>query len=127
MFSVVGFDNNAVSFVSFPKSNKTEMWGRLNDWLKTESGVSLTDMPGILEDLTAVNKQFDNRGRLLLEDKREIKKRLGFSPDLGDALALTFAEAFYPSSLQTAQAEFVDGNVYVETGSGGFVDSNIYI
>ncbi|MEI3581943.1 MAG: phage terminase large subunit [Alphaproteobacteria bacterium] len=108
-------------------NRRAEMWGRLNDWLKTESGVSLTDMPGILEDLTAVNKGFDNRGRLMLEEKRIIKTRLGFSPDLGDALALTFAEAFYPSSLQTVQTEFVDGNVYVDDVAGGFVDGNIYI
>lgn len=44
-----------------------------------------------------------------------------------DALALTFAEAFYPSSLQTVQTEFVDGNVYVDDVAGGFVDGNIYI
>ncbi len=28
----------------------------------------------------------------LLEKKVDIRKRVGFSPDLGDALALTFAE-----------------------------------
>ena len=30
-----------------------------------------------------------------MEDKEEIKKRLGRSPDLADALALTFAEPVY--------------------------------
>ena len=40
---------------------------------------------------------------------------------------MTFAEAFYPSSLQTVQAEFVDSNVYVDDVAGGFVDGNVYI
>ena len=122
----VNFGSNAQDLERFA-NRRAEMWGRLNDWLKDEAGVALTDMPGILEDLTAVNKKFDTRGRLLLEKKEEIKKRLGFSPDLGDALALTFAEAFYPSEIVTAQAAFVDGNVYVDDAAGGFVDSDFYI
>ena len=73
----VNFGSNAQDTERYA-NRRAEMWGRLNDWLKTESGVSLTDMPGILEDLTAVNKEFDNRGRLMLEKKEKIKKRLGF-------------------------------------------------
>ena len=42
-----------------------------------------------------MNKKYDSRGRLQLEEKDEIKKRLGRSPDLADALALTFAEPVY--------------------------------
>ena len=50
------------------------------------------------------------------EKKEEIKKRLGRSTDLGDALALTFAEMHYPSSImfqRFEEADFVDDNVYV--------------
>ena len=39
--------------------------------------------------------KYDNKGRLQLEEKDEIKKRLGRSPDKADALALTFAEPVY--------------------------------
>ena len=35
--------------------------------------------------------RFDSSGRLILEAKDHIKERLTFSPDLGDAAALTFA------------------------------------
>ena len=38
--------------------------------------------------------KFDSAGRLLLESKDHIRERLGFSPDLGDAAALTFAMDF---------------------------------
>jgi hypothetical protein len=39
--------------------------------------------------LTAPTYIIDN-GRIRLEEKAQIKARLTFSPDLGDALALTF-------------------------------------
>jgi hypothetical protein len=35
--------------------------------------------------------RFDSSGRHILEAKDHIKERLTFSPDLGDAAALTFA------------------------------------
>lgn len=35
---------------------------------------------------------FDSNSRLVLEPKDKIRERVGFSPDVGDALALTFAE-----------------------------------
>lgn len=96
-------------------NRRAEMWGRLKDWLTAELPVSLVDCEGLSEDLTAPNKSYDRLGRLLLEKKEDIKKRLGRSTDVGDALALTFAERFYLSSLlhlQYEEAEFVDDSVY---------------
>ena len=54
--------------------------------------VYLENIPEIYDDLCAVNKSYDKLGRLLLEEKSAVKRRLGRSPDWGDALALTFAE-----------------------------------
>lgn len=105
-------------------NRRAEMWDRLNQWLKDEAGASLVDMGDILPDLTAPEKKFDNQSRLFLEQKADIKKRLGFSPDLGDALALTFAELSYPDSLRHEQNAFVDSNVYVTFDNN--VDSNFY-
>lgn len=95
-------------------NRRAEMWGRLKEWLTSELPVSLVDCEGLSEDLTAPNKKYDSLGRLLLEKKEEIKKRLGRSTDVGDALALTFAEKFYPSNLNVFNndADFVDDNVY---------------
>ena len=97
-------------------NRRSEMWGRLRDWLNAELPVSIVDCDGLSEDLTTPNKKYDKVGRLLLEKKEEIKKRLGRSTDLGDALALTFAEMHYPSSImfqRFEEADFVDDNVYV--------------
>lgn len=97
------------------RNRRAEMWGRLKEWLTSELPVSLTDCDGLAEDLTTPNKKYDGLGRLQLEEKDEIKKRLSRSTDVGDALALTFAEMFYPTSIMFANndSEFVDDNVYV--------------
>ena len=97
-------------------NRRAEMWARLRDWLTAELPVSLVDCEGLSEDLTTPNKGFDKLGRLFIEKKEEIKKRLGRSTDVGDALALTFAEMVYPSSIMFQNyddTEFVDDNVYV--------------
>ena len=38
--------------------------------------------------------RFDSAGRLVLEPKDHVRERLGFLPDLADALALTFCRDF---------------------------------
>jgi hypothetical protein len=43
-------------------------------------------------DLCAGEYKFNSRNLKVLEEKEATKARLGLSPDLGDALALTFAE-----------------------------------
>lgn len=97
-------------------NRRAEMWGRLKDWLTAELPVSLVDCEGLSEDLTAPCKSFDKLGRLIIEKKDDIKKRLGRSTDVGDALALTFAERHYPSNMfnpKTEEREYVDDGVYV--------------
>ena len=91
------------------------MWNRVNEWLNADMPVSLIDEDGLLmSDLTAPEKKFDGLGRLLLEPKDEIKKRIGRSTDVGDALALTFAELDYPKSIEVFDQElYVDDNVYM--------------
>ena len=44
------------------------------------------------KELSFDGLEVDSNSRLLLEKKVDMRKRVGFSPDLGDALALTFAE-----------------------------------
>lgn len=81
-----------------------------------EVPVSLIDEDNLLlTDLTAPKKKYDKLGRLLLEPKEDIKKRIGRSTDVGDALALTFAELDYPRSLQQYDEElYVDTNFYIK-------------
>ena len=65
----------------------------------------------LLDDLCAVNKKYDRRGRLQLEEKDELKKCLGHSPDKADALALTFAEPVYDEGRAKM---YGNGNVSIE-------------
>lgn len=73
---------------------RSEMWQRMKDWL-AEGGAIPND--AILKtDLSAPTYTFDAANHMKLERKEDIKKRLARSPDLADALALTFAEAVAP-------------------------------
>lgn len=72
-------------------NRRTEMYFKLTKFIK-EDGGSLPQDDTLSEELTNVYYGFDNRGRLKLKSKEEIKETLGRSPDMADALALTFAQ-----------------------------------
>lgn len=76
-------------------NRRAEMWGEIAEWLEEAPYPKLPDDENLYNELTSVRKDFDGRGRLKLEGKAEIKKRLGRSPDKADALALTFAEPVF--------------------------------
>lgn len=58
------------------------------EWVKT--GGWLPNMPELVREFTAETYWFEG-GKLRVEDKRLVKKRLGASPDLKDAFDYTFA------------------------------------
>lgn len=79
-------------------NRRAEMWTGVRDWLRS-GGILPKDREvadALLADLTAPTYTYDPSGRLKLEAKEDIKKRLSRSTDLGDALALTFATAVLP-------------------------------
>lgn len=78
-------------------NRRAEMWWNMAEWVK--KGGALPRMPELVRELTAPTYTFQG-GRLLLEPKEKIKERLGFSPDLADALALTFALPDQPAGLK---------------------------
>jgi len=73
-------------------NKRAEMWGEMVGWFSDEGGVDIPDGEEWQKHLCAPGYTYDSLSRLQLEKKDSIKSRLGFSPDLGDALALTFAE-----------------------------------
>lgn len=81
-------------------NRRAEMWDELRQWLDSEPAVRIPNNERLCAELCAVDKKYDSRGRLQLEDKDEIKKRLGYSPDLSDSLALTFAEPVYIGNIK---------------------------
>lgn len=71
----------------------TYMWAQLKQALR--DGLCLPDMPEYLTELTARLYDFKPDGKVALEPKDKMKERFR-SPDLGDALALTYAQHVEP-------------------------------
>ncbi len=90
-------------------NRRAEMWDNLKLWLTKKDGVEIPDDEALCNELCDVAKKYDNKGRLQLEEKEEIKKRLGRSPDKADALALTFAMPIYENS--SAQKEYASDSL----------------
>lgn len=70
-------------------NKRTEMWDRMRAWL--DEGGSLPDVPALKTELVTPEYSFDTANRMKLEPKEQIKEKLGKSPDIADAAALTFA------------------------------------
>lgn len=70
-------------------NKRAEMWFNLRDWI--HQGGAIPNSVAMKQDLGAPIYWYDASNRLILEPKDDIKKRGLPSPDLGDALALTFA------------------------------------
>lgn len=81
-------------------NKRAEMWALMRDWLQ-ERG-SLEGHQPLADDLLSLTYGFDHANRLKLEAKKDLKVRGLPSPDLGDALALTFAEAIAPADLRAS-------------------------
>lgn len=69
-------------------NKRAEMWFRMCEWIK--GGGALPESPELVAELTTPTYFFTG-DRLQIEDKDQVKERLGRSPDLADALGLTFA------------------------------------
>lgn len=79
-----------------PENRRAEMWGRLKDWIEDREGcASIPNIDDLGSDLVAPKQIFRIDGDWLLMSKSDMKKAGLRSPDLGDALALTFASKEY--------------------------------
>jgi hypothetical protein len=66
---------------------RAEIYWRMAEWIK--SGGCLPHHPELIKELTAPTYGYRG-GKILLEEKDQLKKRVGHSLDFADALALTF-------------------------------------
>jgi len=78
-------------------NRRAEMWWSMKEWIANEGAIP--NDTTLKQELSTPTYWYDAVGRRVLEGKDEIKKRLqgGGSPDIADALALTFA---YPVAKQ---------------------------
>lgn len=81
-------------------NKRAEMWFTMAEWVKS-GGALPPSCEQLVGELTAATYSF--RGdRLLLEDKDQMKQKIGRSPDYADALCCTFAYPVAPRSGQGA-------------------------
>lgn len=75
-------------------NRRSEMWYLMREWIK--DGGAIDNDPQLVGELAAPTYEFTTQGKIALEKKDDIKERLGRSPDVADALALTFALPVLP-------------------------------
>lgn len=78
---------------------RDRLWIDMSTWLKT--GAIPPGDRKLAEELVEPKLGFNDKGRLKVEYKREVKKRLKRSPDCADALALA---CFEPPTVEPARA-----------------------
>lgn len=84
--------NVAESSAMNPNANRLrdELWLSVKDWLGTKA-VKLPKDEALRQELVAPRYTFTSTGKVVVESKDGLKKRGLRSPDLADALCLTFA------------------------------------
>lgn len=75
-------------------NKRSEIWGSLREWLKVGA---LPPHDELREELIGPTYGFNARDEIQLERKEDMKRRGIASPDIADALALTFAYPVIPS------------------------------
>lgn len=75
-------------------NRRMEMWWHMAQWIK--QGGAIPPDPILQGDLGAPTYGYTPKGPKILEAKDKLKERIGRSPDLADALALTFAAPVAP-------------------------------
>lgn len=76
-------------------SQRDELWWKLREWFEDGAcSISRAIMPKqvqmLLKDIQDIRFKYTTKNKIRIESKEDMKKRLGYSPDIGDALCLTF-------------------------------------
>jgi len=105
------------------KNRRAEMWLEMAKAIST--GMALPHLPELIRELTVPTYTFIG-GKFVLEPKDQIKTRLGQSPDLADALALTFAMPDQPGQMmerfRRRHTALHDGNPFAVSPADVFPD-----
>jgi len=73
------------------RSLRDQLWWECRQWF-VDGGVSIPDHSDLIRELCTPTYEEDS-GKIVVESKKAIRKRLHASPDYADALCLTFAVA----------------------------------
>ena len=81
---------------------RAELWFRVKEWLVRRS-CKIPKDESLISELCSVRYQYSSNGKIQVESKDEMKKRGLRSPDLADALCLSFA---------APEASYLNGTAY---------------
>lgn len=109
-FSVIDVNGGNQSMNPRFLNKRAEMWWALKEWIEAGE-CELPNDPKLKEELTCVEYDFTDKGRIRLDRKADIMEQYGFSPDRADALAMTFA---YPISDDSDSAVMLDPPVHAD-------------
>ena len=93
-FSVVDVNGGNSSLNPRYLNKRAEMWWSLKEFIEAGE-CELPKDQKLKDELTSVEYDYTDKGRIRLDRKTDIMEKYGFSPDRADALAMTFA---YPVS-----------------------------
>jgi hypothetical protein len=88
-FPVVDVNGGNASLNPRFLNKRAEMWWEMKEFI--EAGCELPKSQRLKEELTCVEYDYTDKGRIRLDRKSDIMDKYGFSPDLADSLSLTFA------------------------------------
>ena len=80
-------------------NKRAEMYYEACEWIK--EGGAMPPIPEMVMGLSTMTYAYDLKGRIQIEEKAQIKARLGRSPDPEDAFACTFA---FPAMVEAVTA-----------------------
>lgn len=113
-FQIPVVDVNVSTRSSDPKTYfnlRSQLYGEVKDWLP---GASMPRNDELRDDLIAINYSYNSKLQIILESKKDMKKRGTKSPDFSDALALTFATStFQYSPKKTRPRKVVSSHNYL--------------
>ncbi len=79
--------NNPDQFLNL----RAELWHDMREWLNQDMPVQIPDDPELQKELCGLGYDYNSSGRLVIESKKDARKRGMNSPDKADSLMLTFA------------------------------------
>lgn len=108
-FSIVEVNGGNQSLNPRFLNKRAEMWWEMKEFI--EGVCELPRDHRLKDELTCVEYDFTDKGRIRLDRKADIMEDYGFSPDRADALALTFA---YPVADYSDDSARLDPPVYAD-------------
>jgi phage terminase large subunit len=101
--NVVGIDSGSGALLKETHNRRADMWWTLSQWVKGSAGGCIPNDSELIAELCAPKYSFTPANKILVESKKDMKKRGIPSPDKADAVGLTFAAPVVPKAMREAQ------------------------